>query len=99
MAPTNIFHLPSASSLLKRSCVASDGYVCYHIPIPAVIGIVFGCAFLVLVLGLTIFICVKMRRSRYVFFLPFNPPFCCGLLCTGFLGGRWVGVERGREKG
>jgi hypothetical protein len=47
---------------LNRRCVATDNYVCYHIPIPAVIGIVFGAAFLLL-LGIFIaFICVKRRR-------------------------------------
>ncbi len=67
MAPTNIFHLPS-TSILKRSCVADDGYVCYHVPIPAIIGIVLGVAFFLLALGLTVFICVKVRRATYVFF-------------------------------
>jgi hypothetical protein len=57
--------MESSTSLLQslnRRCVATDGYVCYHIPIPAVIGIVFGAAFLVLSGIFIAFICVKRRR-------------------------------------
>jgi hypothetical protein len=50
--------------LLKRDCLATDNYVCYHIPIPAVIGIVFGTAFILLTLAFVTFICVKKRRHR-----------------------------------
>jgi len=48
--------------LFKRACESTDGYVCYHIPIPAVIGIVFGVAFLLITGGFITFICVKKRR-------------------------------------
>jgi hypothetical protein len=50
--------------IFKRSCEAADGYVCYHIPIPAVIGIVFGCAFFVLTGILITFLCVKRWRHK-----------------------------------
>lgn len=50
--------------------------VCYHLPIPAVIGIILGAVFFLLNVILFTFICVKWRRSvrkrRYV--APF--PFC-----------------------
>ncbi|PMD16745.1 hypothetical protein NA56DRAFT_708301 [Hyaloscypha hepaticicola] len=60
MAPA----LPLPLQLFKRACEASDGYVCYHMPIPAVIGIVFGCAFL-LITGIFItFLCCKCRRHK-----------------------------------
>lgn len=52
------------SSLLKRTCANTDGYLCYSIPIPAVIGIVVGSAAFLLVLALIIFLCVKRRRRR-----------------------------------
>jgi uncharacterized membrane protein len=50
--------------LLKRDCLATDNYVCYHIPIPAVIGIVIGTAFIFLTLTFVTFICMKRRRYR-----------------------------------
>ena len=50
--------------LLKRTCESTDGYVCYHMPIPAVIGIVFGVAFVLLTGGLIMFVCCKCRRRK-----------------------------------
>jgi hypothetical protein len=55
---------PSSLHIFKRACESTDGYVCYHIPIPAVIGIVFGCAFLLLTGIFITFLCVKHRRHK-----------------------------------
>jgi hypothetical protein len=50
------------SILLKRACEATDGYVCYHLSIPAVIGIVFGATFVLLTGIIITFVCCKMRK-------------------------------------
>jgi len=52
----------SSLQLLKRC--TSDGYLCYNIPIPAVIGIVFGCAFVFITLCFVAFLCIKRRRYK-----------------------------------
>jgi hypothetical protein len=54
----------SSLQIFKLACEATDNYVCYHIPIPAVIGIVFGCAFLLLTGIFITFLCVKHRRHK-----------------------------------
>lgn len=51
-------------SLLKRDCEYTDGYICYSIPIPAVIGIVFGSVAFLLILAVIIFFCVRRQRRR-----------------------------------
>ena len=48
--------------LLKRC--NSDGYACYKLPIPAIIGIVCGLAFLFITLCLIVFLCVKRHRYK-----------------------------------
>jgi hypothetical protein len=69
-----------ALPLFKRACQSTDGYVCYQyifpfsllnhqltipsIPIPAVIGIVFGCAFLLITGSFVTFLCCKCRRHK-----------------------------------
>jgi hypothetical protein len=56
--------MSSSLQIFKRACESTDGYICYHIPIPAVIGIVFACAFLLLTGILITFLCVKRRRHK-----------------------------------
>jgi hypothetical protein len=56
--------MSSSAQIFKRACESTDGSVCYQIPIPAVIGIVFGCAFLLLTGIFITFLCMKHRRHK-----------------------------------
>lgn len=50
-------------SILKRDCQYTDGNFC-SVPIPAVIGIVFGSAAALLIFILVTSLCVRRRRVR-----------------------------------
>jgi hypothetical protein len=54
-------------NLLKRSCnidPATNMQICYHLPVPAIIGIVFGVAFLLITGCFIAFLCYKCVRHK-----------------------------------
>lgn len=54
------------SALLRRDCSAAytDGWACYKMPVPVVVGIALGCVIFVFTLGVIIFICCRLRKRK-----------------------------------
>ena len=54
------------SSNWKRDCSAAytDGWACYKLPVPAVVGIAVGCVIFVFILGAVIFLCCRRRKQK-----------------------------------
>jgi hypothetical protein len=58
--------IPIIVSTSKRDCSTgyTDGWGCYKLPVPAIVGIVLGCVIFLFAIAVVTFLCCKLRRRK-----------------------------------